>query len=170
MSEILGRNLREMEERKIFYPSASLEVLNTHEKVNMRTMLFNGEERLSPRNVQPFVKINCGLIPENLIEAELFGYEEGAFTGASKGGKKGKIEIANGGTLFLDEIGDMPLPLQIKLLDFLQDATYVKVGGTKRHKANVRIVSATNRDLRKMVEEGTFPEYHLQRNSFLQKG
>lgn len=98
---------------------------------------------LSSRNSQPFVKINCGLIPENLIEAELFGYEEGAFTGASKNGKKGKIEAADGGTLFLDEIGDMPLPLQIKLLDFIQDSTYVKVGGTKRHKANIRELEHT---------------------------
>lgn len=260
MSEILGKTLHEMEEKKIFYPSAALQVLRTKKKVNLHTMLFNGEERLSTaipifndshgieytvctsknvgeilrlnqqlqsksqkleqkeqeilrmqkrefeqmdfyfnspamfrvmksikraapldmtvliqgetgvgkeivaksihylssRNIQPFVKINCGLIPENLIEAELFGYEDGAFTGASKGGKKGKIEMANGGTLFLDEIGDMPLSLQIKLLDFLQDATYVKVGGTKRQKADVRIISATNRKLQEMVDEGSF--------------
>ncbi len=111
---------------------------------------------LSKRNTQPFVKINCGLIPENLIEAELFGYEEGAFTGASKGGKKGRVEMADGGTLFLDEIGDMPLPLQIKLLDFIQDSTFMRVGGTKRLKADVRIISATNRDLSMMINEGTF--------------
>ena len=111
---------------------------------------------LSNRKHQPFVKINCGLIPENLIEAELFGYEEGAFTGASKGGKVGKVEMANGGTLFLDEIGDMPLPLQIKLLDFIQDATFVRVGGVKPQKADVRIISATNRDLDKMMQEGSF--------------
>ena len=83
---------------------------------------------------KPMVKINCGIIPENLIESELFGYEPGAFTGAEKAGKKGKVEMAEGGTLFLDEIGEMPLSLQVKLLDFLQDGSFTRVGGTKRLK------------------------------------
>lgn len=89
---------------------------------------------LSARRKHPFIKINCGLIPENLIESELFGYESGAFTGATKGGKLGKIELANNGTLFLDEIGEFPLMIQVKLLEFLQDREICKVGGTKKLK------------------------------------
>ncbi len=102
------------------------------------------------------VKINCGIIPENLIESELFGYERGAFTGAERSGKKGKVEMAEGGTLFLDEIGEMPLSVQVKLLDFLQDGTFTRVGGTQEHKVNTRIIAATNRDLEKMCREGAF--------------
>lgn len=112
--------------------------------------------RLSERKNTPLVKINCGSIPEQLIESELFGYEKGAFTGAAKEGKKGKVEMAHMGTLFLDEIGEMPLNLQVKLLDFLQDGTFVRVGGVVRHKVDVRVIAATNRDLNKMCQEGTF--------------
>jgi PAS domain S-box-containing protein len=112
--------------------------------------------RFSSRSNEPYIKINCGTIPEQLIESELFGYEKGAFTGASIGGKKGKVEMAHMGTLFLDEIGELPLPLQVKLLDFLQDGTFTRVGGTERLKVNARVVAATNRDLKKMCEEGKF--------------
>lgn len=105
---------------------------------------------------RPFVKINCGAIPENLIESELFGYEKGAFTGAEKSGKKGKVEMASGGTLFLDEIGEMPLPLQVKLLDVLQDGTFTKVGGVQPQKADIRIIAATNRNLKEMSDRGEF--------------
>lgn len=112
--------------------------------------------RFSNRSNEPYMKINCGTIPEQLIESELFGYEKGAFTGASVGGKKGKVEMANLGTLFLDEIGELPLTLQVKLLDFLQDGTFTRVGGTERVKVNARVVAATNRDLKRMCEEGKF--------------
>ncbi len=112
--------------------------------------------RLSKRNAKPFVKINCGLIPKDLLESELFGYEAGAFTGAAKKGKIGKLETANGGTVFFDEIGEMDLALQVKLLEFMQDREIVRVGGTKRIPLDVRIVAATNRDLKAMVEEGSF--------------
>ncbi|MCB6993566.1 sigma 54-interacting transcriptional regulator [bacterium 210820-DFI.6.37] len=105
---------------------------------------------------KPFVKINCGIIPENLIESELFGYEAGAFTGAERSGKKGKIEMAEGGTLFLDEIGEMPLSLQVKLLDFLQDGTFTRVGGTKKLKVHTRVITATNRNLKEMSNKGEF--------------
>ena len=88
--------------------------------------------RFSNRNNGPFIKINCGAIPEQLMESELFGYESGAFTGAAKGGKKGRVEMANMGTLFLDEIGEMPMALQVKLLDFLQDGTFTRVGGYQK--------------------------------------
>lgn len=102
------------------------------------------------------VKINCGIIPENLIESELFGYETGAFTGAERGGKKGKVEMAEGGTLFLDEIGELPLSVQVKLLDLIQDGTFTRVGGTEERKVNTRIIAATNRNLEKMCREGLF--------------
>ena len=112
--------------------------------------------RFSGRKDKPFVKINCGIIPENLIEAELFGYEPGAFTSAKKDGKKGLIEIADGGTLFLDEIGELPLSMQVKFLDFIQDGTFQRIGGTKKLKVNTRIIAATNTDLKEMCENGDF--------------
>ena len=112
--------------------------------------------RFSYRCSGPFIKINCGMIPENLFESELFGYEGGSFTDANKEGKLGKIELADKGTLLLDEIGEMPYALQIKLNDFLQDNTFVRVGGTKRIKADVRVIAATNRNLKKMCDEKLF--------------
>lgn len=112
--------------------------------------------RFSNRSNEPYIKINCGTIPEQLIESELFGYEKGAFTGANTEGKKGKVEMAHMGTLFLDEIGELPLSLQVKLLDFLQDGSFTRIGGTERRKVNARVIAATNRDLKKMCEEGKF--------------
>jgi PAS domain S-box-containing protein len=112
--------------------------------------------RHSQRSSGPFIKINCGAIPRELLESELFGYEGGAFTGAHKQGKVGIIETANHGTLFLDEIGELPLDLQVKLLQTLQDHTLVRVGGTRTVRIDLRIVAATNRDLRDMVEKNLF--------------
>lgn len=114
--------------------------------------------QFSNRSSGAFIKINCGAIPEQLMESELFGYEGGAFTGATKGGKKGRVEMAHQGTLFLDEIGEMPLTLQVKLLDFLQDGSFTRVGGTKRLIVDNRIIAATNRDLKKMCANGQFRE------------
>lgn len=105
---------------------------------------------------KPFIKISCGVIPENLLESELFGYEPGAFTGASKTGKLGIFELAKDGTVFLDEIGEMPLSLQVKLLTVLQDRKFFRVGGTKEQKMDARILAATNRDLKHMLADGTF--------------
>ncbi|WDV44985.1 sigma 54-interacting transcriptional regulator [Clostridiaceae bacterium M8S5] len=102
------------------------------------------------------IKINCGAIPEHLLESELFGYEEGAFTGAQKGGKKGLFEEANNGTLFLDEIGDMPYTLQVKLLNAINDKKFHRLGGNKSIKFNARIISATNANLEKLIEEKNF--------------
>lgn len=110
----------------------------------------------SARRKGPFIVINCGAIPESLLESELFGYEEGAFTGAKKGGRPGKFELANGGTLFLDEIGDMQLHLQVKILRVLQDGVFYRVGGTKEEHCDVRIIAATHRNLEKLIEEGKF--------------
>jgi TyrR family helix-turn-helix protein len=102
------------------------------------------------------IHINCGTIPENLIEAELFGYEKGAFTGAQQQGKAGYFEMAEEGSLFLDEIGELPLALQVKLLHFLETNEVVRVGSTRSRKINARILTATNRDLERMVAEGGF--------------
>lgn len=104
----------------------------------------------------PFVRVNCGAIPETLLESELFGYEEGAFTGARRGGKPGKFEIADGGTIFLDEIGEIPLTAQVKILRVLQEKEIERVGGTRTIPVDVRVVASTNRDLRQMCEEGAF--------------
>lgn len=112
----------------------------------------------SCRNLGPFVKINCAAIPAQLLESELFGYEEGAFTGAKKGGKKGKFELANGGTILLDEIGDMPLTMQAKLLRVLQEKEVERLGGNILKNIDVRIISSTNKDLEKLVKKNEFRE------------
>jgi DNA-binding NtrC family response regulator len=110
----------------------------------------------SPNFKGPFVTINCAAIPEELIESELFGYEKGAFSGANLSGKNGLIEEAEGGTLFFDEVGDLNSGAQAKLLRFLESGEFYKVGGTQKHRVNVRIVSATNKDLSRMIKEGQF--------------
>ncbi|MGX8774721.1 MAG: sigma-54 interaction domain-containing protein [Bacillota bacterium] len=107
---------------------------------------------------KPFVTVNCGAIPENLIESELFGYVAGAFTGSRSGGKKGLFEVAQDGTIFLDEISELPLNLQVKLLQVIQERQITPVGGTKPVPIDVRIISATNRDLESLVKEGRFRE------------
>ncbi|OAQ21092.1 sigma 54-interacting transcriptional regulator [Thermosulfurimonas dismutans] len=112
---------------------------------------------LSPRRGKPFVKVNCAALPENLLEAELFGYERGAFTGADRS-KPGRLELADGGTVFLDEIGELPLPLQGKLLRFIQEREFERLGSTRTRRVDVRIIAATNRDLEKLVREGAFRE------------
>jgi sigma-54 specific flagellar transcriptional regulator A len=104
-----------------------------------------------------FVAINCGAIPEHLLESELFGHEKGAFTGAVSA-RAGRFELAQGGTLFLDEIGDMPLPMQVKLLRVLQERVLERVGGTRSIPVDIRVVAATHRDLQKRIEEGSFRE------------
>lgn len=112
----------------------------------------------SLRNDKPFIKINCGAIPESLIESEFFGYVDGAFTGATKGGKIGTFEAANNGTLLLDEVGELPLSMQVKLLRVLQDGEIEKVGSYKTIKVDVRIIAATNKNLEEMVKKGQFRE------------
>ena len=112
---------------------------------------------LSERAKAPFVPLNCGAIPAELLESELFGHEKGAFTGAIST-RKGRFELAEGGTLFLDEIGDMPQPMQVKLLRVLQERTFERVGGSKSIKANVRIIAATHQDLEEMIKAGSFRE------------
>jgi len=112
----------------------------------------------SPRRKNPFIAISCAAIPAPLLESELFGYEEGAFTGARKGGKPGKFELAHGGTIFLDEIGDMPLDFQVKLLNVIENKTIARIGGVSFRDVDVRIIAATNRDLEELIGEGRFRE------------
>jgi two-component system NtrC family response regulator len=120
-----------------------------------KELLAHAVHELSPRAGEPFIAINCGAIPETLLESELFGYEKGSFTGAAKQ-SVGKIESANHGTLFLDEIGDLPQPLQVKLLRFLQEQTVERIGGRAPIQVDVRVVSATNVAIEERVERGTF--------------
>ncbi|MGE5701308.1 MAG: sigma-54 interaction domain-containing protein [Clostridia bacterium] len=131
-------------------------VLLTGESGVGKTTFARELHRLSSRNKKPFVEINCGSIPESLLESELFGFEPGAFSGASLKGKKGLVEQAEGGTLFLDEIGELPLKLQVKLLTLIQEKTFYRVGGTVPKKVDFRLVAATNVDLNEKVERGEF--------------
>ena len=148
--------MRDIKEAVIRIAPLKVTVLIEGETGSGKEVVARTLHRFSDRKDKSFVKINCGIIPENLIESELFGYEKGAFTGAEKEGKLGQVELADGGTLFLDEIGEMPLSTQVKLLDFLQDGTFTRVGGTEKIQVDARIIAATNRDLKAMSEDGTF--------------
>jgi transcriptional regulator with PAS, ATPase and Fis domain len=167
------RKIQHANEKPIIYQSEQMEELMSEvEKVSRveSTVTIYGESgvgkeliahaihHLSSRKERPFVKINCGSIPENLLESELFGYEKGAFTGALTQGKKGLFELADGGTLFLDEVGELSLNLQVKLLRTIQEREVMKIGGTQPVPIDVRIVTATNRNLEEMISEGTFRE------------
>lgn len=123
-----------------------------------KEVLAQSIHNYSIRKNNKFVAINCGAIPSNIIESELFGYEDGTFTGGKKGGRIGKIELANGGTLFLDEIGDMPLDMQVKLLRVLQEGRVTRLGGSKEIPVDMRVITATNKNLKKEVKDGTFRE------------
>jgi propionate catabolism operon transcriptional regulator len=120
--------------------------------------LAQGIHNVSRRRGAPFIAINCAAFPETLLESELFGYEEGAFSGSRKGGKPGLFESAHTGTIFLDEIGDMPLPLQSRLLRVLQEREVLRLGSTEPTPIDVRVLAATNRDLRKNIAKGSFRE------------
>lgn len=133
-------------------------ILITGESGTGKELFAQAIHNSSARCAGPFVRINCAALPDNLLESELFGYEEGAFTGARKGGKPGKFDLAKGGTIFLDEIGDMPLTMQTKLLTVLQERVVERIGGTNPIPIDVRVIAATNRDLEKMVAEQTFRE------------
>ncbi|EEK78482.1 Sensory box sigma-54 dependent DNA-binding response regulator [Bacillus cereus R309803] len=157
---IIGESVK-MKEVK----TMALKVSKSRSTVLMRGESGTGKElfahavhRASPRASGTFIRLNCAAIPRELLEAELFGYEEGAFTGAKKGGKPGKIELADKGTLFLDEIGDMSLDMQVKLLRVLQEKEIERIGGTKIQKIDVRFIAATHRNLREMVQRGEFRE------------
>ena len=131
-------------------------VLVSGESGSGKELFAQAIHNASSRNCYPFVAVNCAAIPENLLESELFGFEEGSFTGAKKGGRRGLFEFAHQGTLFLDEIGEMSLGLQAKLLRILQEKEVVRVGGDRVIKVDVRIIAATNEDLRTLVSRGRF--------------
>jgi len=131
-------------------------ILITGESGTGKEVFAQAIHNASSRQNLGFVAVNCGAIPENLFESELFGYDEGAFTGARKGGKPGKFEMANGGTLFLDEVGEMPLDMQVKLLRVLQEGELTRVGGNKAIAVDVRVIAATNKNLKTLVEENKF--------------
>ncbi|SFK10124.1 Transcriptional regulator containing PAS, AAA-type ATPase, and DNA-binding Fis domains [Halobacillus dabanensis] len=137
---------------------SNVSVLLRGESGTGKELFAHSIHHLSERSTKPFVKVNCAAIPEHLIEAELFGYQEGAFTGAKKGGKPGKFQLAHGGTLFLDEIGDMPLQAQVKILRALQEGEVEAVGANHPQEVDVRIVAATNQSLEAMIQEQRFRE------------
>jgi len=137
--------------------SSEVAVLITGESGTGKELVAKAIHELSPRKSKEFIAINCGAIPENLLESELFGYEKGAYSGANAR-VQGKVEFANKGTLFLDEIGELPLNLQVKLLRFLQEKTIQRVGGRENITVDARIIAATNRDIIKETEAGSFRE------------
>lgn len=145
----------------------NVDILVCGETGTGKEVVVNTIHNQSSRANMPLVKINCGAIPENLIESELFGYEKGAFTGATKS-KKGLMELANGGTLFLDEVGELPLAMQAKLLTFLEDRCFKRVGGLRDIEVNVRIAAATNRNLEEEVRKGNFREDLFYRLNIMQ--
>ncbi|MBP1762842.1 MAG: hypothetical protein H6Q64_2384, partial [Firmicutes bacterium] len=138
------------------FSQTSSTLLITGESGTGKELFAQAIHNASPRSTGPFIRINCAALPENLLESELFGYAEGAFTGAKKGGKPGKFELANGGTIFLDEIGDMPMNMQTKLLSVLQERVVERVGGTTPIQINARVIAATNKDLEEMVANHQF--------------
>ncbi|TGE37492.1 RNA polymerase subunit sigma-54 [Desulfosporosinus fructosivorans] len=160
IQDILGTSeaMCEIRERAKVIAGGKSTVLIRGESGTGKEMLARAIHNLSPRHQGMFMAINCTAIPEALLESELFGYEEGAFTGARKGGKIGKIELANKGTLFLDEIGDMPLFLQAKILRVLQERQVERIGGITPTAVDVRVIAATHRNLEEMLAKGEFRE------------
>jgi len=156
---MVGQTPQMAEVRKLIEQVSTTEanVLIMGESGTGKEVVARNLHYLSHRKEAPFVPVNCGAIPPDLLESELFGHEKGAFTGAISA-RQGRFELAQGGTLFLDEIGDMPMPMQVKLLRVIQERTFERVGGSKVIKADVRIVAATHRDLEQAVENGDFRE------------
>lgn len=158
--KLLGQSAaicRIREEIEVLAENDNVDILICGETGTGKEVVVNTIHEKSSRHDKPLVKINCGAIPENLLESELFGHEKGSFTGADKT-KKGLMELANGGTVFLDEIGELPLAMQAKLLTFLEDRSFKRVGGLQDIEVNVRVAAATNRDLEAEVQKGRFRE------------
>ncbi|MCI9597117.1 MAG: sigma 54-interacting transcriptional regulator [Firmicutes bacterium] len=147
---------RQLAEKAMRIAGLDATVLLTGESGTGKEVFANFIYQNSKRVGKPFIKVNCAAIPENLMESELFGYEGGAFTGADKKGKMGLFEMANTGTLFLDEIGELPIHLQSKLLRVLQEREIMRVGGAETIPLDIRLIAATNMDLKKAIEEGVF--------------
>lgn len=160
VDDIIGtsRKIMTAKRQTLMIAKGNSTVLITGESGTGKEMFAKAIHFASKRSDGPFVTVNCGAIPENLLESELFGYEKGAFTGASEKGKAGKFEQADGGTIFLDEVGDMSLHLQVKILHVLQNMRFERVGGNKEMIVDVRVIAATNKDLEKLIKEGKFRE------------
>ncbi len=159
-SSIIGKSnqIQELKKLALKYARTDANILLIGESGTGKDLFAQAIHNASPRCGNKFIHVNCAAIPRELLESELFGYEKGAFTGALKEGKPGKFELANGGTIFLDEIGDMPLEMQAKLLKVIETKEVERVGSTKSIKVDIRIISATNKDVRRLIEEGRFRE------------
>jgi len=157
-SNIIGQSLAMIRTKSLAEKAAQgkATVLLRGESGTGKELFAHAIHAASTRHEQPLVRVNCGAIPAELLEAELFGYEEGAFTGAKKGGKPGKFELANRGTIFLDEIGDLPLAMQAKVLRILQEKEVERVGSNRLQQLDIRVIAATHRDLEKMIGDGEF--------------
>lgn len=160
LDNIIGNNIkiRELKSTLMRVANSDSTVLITGESGTGKEVCANAIHEMSDRRDNNFVKINCAAIPENILESELFGYEDGAFTGARRGGKIGKFELADRGTIFLDEIGDMSFDMQSKILRVLQEKEVERVGGNSPKKINVRIIAATNQNLLEKMKKGQFRE------------
>lgn len=159
-NRMIGENKKFVELKNIAIKAAKTDfsILITGETGTGKEVFAQSIHKNSKRRDKPMVSINCAAIPKDLLESELFGYEEGAFTGAKKGGKIGKFELSNGGTIFLDEIGDMPLDMQSKILRVLQEKEIERIGSNKSIKIDLRVIAATRKDLDILVNEGKFRE------------
>ncbi|KOA18263.1 transcriptional regulatory protein ZraR [Clostridium homopropionicum DSM 5847] len=160
LDSIKGNSHEMIEIKKIAQKAAENDftVLLTGETGTGKEVFANAIHYSSKRKFKPLVRVNCAAIPQELFESEFFGYSDGAFTGAKKGGKKGKFELANGGTLFLDEIGDMPLFMQVKLLRVLQEKEIEKIGSEKTIPIDIRVIAATNKNLQEEISKNRFRE------------
>lgn len=184
--QLAGLSMRELKDQNIIAESVPmhqvLEAALKLSRIDASNILILGESgtgkgllakfihQKSRRRRKPFIQINCAALPDQLLEAELFGYEKGAFTGASEQGKAGLFELAHGGTLFLDEIGDIPLPLQAKLLKYLDDHEILKLGGTRPRKIDCMVIAATNRELEELVSQRVFRgDLYYRLNAFTLK-
>ncbi|WP_100010504.1 sigma-54 interaction domain-containing protein [Lentibacillus sediminis] len=170
LGDIVGssRQLNELKNKIKKVSPGDVSVLIRGESGTGKELVAHSIHHLSERSRKPFVAVNCAAIPEHLLESELFGYKEGAFTGAKKGGKTGKFQLANGGTLFLDEIGDMPLATQVKILRVLQEGEVDVVGGTAPQPIDVRLIAATNQPLEKLIAAQRFREDLFYRINVIQ--
>lgn len=158
LEDILGKSnlIRRARRDAYLYAQSDATVTILGETGTGKELFARGLHNASGRCKRPFVAINCSSLPESLLESELFGYEEGAFTGARKGGKNGFFQLAHGGTIFLDEIAEMPITLQTRLLRIVEERDLVRIGGERIQHVDIRVIAATNKDLWKMVEEGLF--------------
>lgn len=158
-SGLLGESIPIVELREIIKQVAPTDVtvLITGESGSGKEVVANEIHKLSKRSDKPFITVNCGAIPEGIIESELFGHVKGSFTGATET-RKGYFEAANGGTIFLDEIGELPLQTQVKFLRVIENGEYMKVGGNRTEKVDVRIIAATNKNLEQLIQNNSFRE------------